>query len=382
MSQPDIRFKKPIYKVNSRLRDYLIATNREVDLPIAYQDLLNPIGSITLFDKQGNDTLWETVMYSEVDTQFVHEALRKIYADLKVAGDISVIDHLYIDRVDYCLYANTHPFRIRIVNKLNDLFDYFYIKRADASRVYGMELEHLLSPNKINYLVKGNTFVEEHIQGIPGDTFIKKYLNSGRCNPEKPCAEAKDCFVPVLVNLRNSLSNFNPLRIAKEFVKFNERSLVQLVGDMRNDNFVVEIIPDFDELYFRLRAIDFDQQCYEGNHSVYMPQFFRENNPIINLGMKSMTPVLELQYQKEERMRMLSRVKSVQDQLELLLVAMTGDELSTPDNTLQLKNELSELYQDEVFKTCTSMGSIVKCSLLMLEKYPVRNRNKVKANNV
>jgi hypothetical protein len=379
MTKAAIRFKKPIYKVSQALRSYLVSTNREIDLPITYQDLLNPVSAITLFDKEGKDTLWETVMYSEADTQFVHEALRKVYADLKVGGDISVIDHLYVDRVDYCLYANTHPFRVRIVNKLNDLFDYFYIKRADASRVYGMELEHLLSPNKINYLVKGNTFVEEHIQGIPGDTFIKKYLNSGRCNPGKPCSEARECFVPVLLNLQSSLTNFNPLRIAKEFVKFNERSLVQLLGDMRNDNFVVEIIPDFDELYFRLRAIDFDQQCYEGSHAVYMPQFFKENNPIINLGLKSMTPVLELQYQKEERMRLLTRVKSVQPQLANLLDAMASDELSTPDNTDQLKNELAELYEDDAFKSCTSMGSIVKNSLLMLEKYPVRKRIKVKA---
>ena len=27
------------------------------------------------------------------------------------------------------------------------------LKKADASRVYGLELEHILSPNKINYLV-------------------------------------------------------------------------------------------------------------------------------------------------------------------------------------------------------------------------------------
>jgi hypothetical protein len=379
MSRAAIRFKKPIYKVSNALRGYLAATGREIAMPITYQDLLHTTNTITLFDSQGNDTLWETVMYSSADIKFIHEALRQVYAYLKVGGDASVIDHLYIDRVDYCLYANTHPFRVRIVNKLNDLFDYFYIKRADASRVYGMELEHLLSPNKINYLVKGNTFVEEHIQGIPGDTFIKKYLNKGKCKSDGECANVRECFVPVLINLQNSLTNFNPLRIAKEFVKFNERSLVQLVGDMRNDNFVVEIIPDFDELYFRLRAIDFDQQSYEGNYAVYMPQFFKENNPIINLGLKSMTPVLELQYQKEERMRLLTRVKSIQGQLTSLLDAMASDELSTPDNTMQLENELAELYQDDSFKNCNSMGSIVKNSLLMLEKYPVRKRVKVKA---
>jgi hypothetical protein len=379
MSHAAIRLKKPIYKVSNALRGYLVATGREIDAPITYQDLLHTTNTITLFDNQGNDTLWETVMYSAADTKFIHEALRQVYAYLKVGGDTSVIDHLYIDRVDYCLYANTHPFRVRIVNKLNDLFDYFYIKRADASRVYGMELEHLLSPNKINYLVKGNTFIEEHIQGIPGDTFIKKYLNKGKCKSGSECTDVRECFVPVLINLQNSLTNFNPLRIAKEFVKFNERSLVQLVGDMRNDNFVVEIIPDFDELYFRLRAIDFDQQCYEGNYAVYMPQFFKENNTIINLGLKSMTPVLELQYQKEERMRLLTRIKAVQGQLNSLLDAMVSDELSTPDNTQQLKYELAELYDDGEFMACNSMGCIVRTSLHMLEKYPVRKRIKVKA---
>jgi hypothetical protein len=271
---------------------------------------------------------------------------------LKVAGDLSVINHLYIDRVDYCLYANTHPVRVRIVNKLNDLFDYFYIKQADASRIYGMELEHLLSPNKINYLVRGDTFIEEHIQGIPGDTFIQHYLKEGH--------------------------DFNPLRVAKEFVKFNERSLVQLLGDMRRDNFIVEILPDFDELHFRLRAIDFDQQCYEGSCRIYMPQYFKENNPILNLGFKSMSPVLELQYQKEERIRLNNRVKAAQQQLNLLLLAMVNDTLSKPENIKQLKGELANLYQDDGFLTCQTMGEIVQTSLAMLEKYPVRKRHNVK----
>lgn len=349
----EIRFKKPLYPISDMLRKYLVATHREISVPVSYNELMRYSGSFTLYDKSGNDTLWETLIYPESDRQFIHEALRKIYALLKVGGDLSVIDHLYIDRVDYCMYANTHPVRVRIVNRLNDLFDYFYIKRADASRVYGMELEHLLSPNKINYLVKGDTFIEEHIQGVPGDSFIQHYL-----------AEHKD---------------YNPIRVAKEFVKFNERSLVQLLGDMRRDNFVVEIIPDFDELHFRLRAIDFDQQCYEGSLRIYMPQFFRENNPIIQLGLKSMTEVLELQYQKEERTRMLNRVISAGAQLKQLLEAMSSDTLSTPENVDQLKNELAELYGDAEFVACQTMGTIVQTSLSMLEKYPVRKRSRVKS---
>ena len=41
-----------------------------------------------------------------------------------------------------------------------------------------MELEHFLSPNKINFVVCNNTLIEEHIQGIPGESFIKNYLKS------------------------------------------------------------------------------------------------------------------------------------------------------------------------------------------------------------
>jgi len=345
-----IRFKKPSYKVSEPLRTYLVDTNRETDVPILYADLLHHTSAITLRDQSGKDTLWETLIYTPGDTSYIHECLRVIYAHLKIGGDVSLINHLYIDRVDYCLYANTHPLRVRIVNRINDLFDYFYIKKADASRIYGMEFEHLLSPNKINYLVKGNTLVEEHIAGIPGDTFMKQYI--GR-------------------------QDYNPLRLAKEFVKFNERSLVQLLGDMRGDNYVVEVIPDFDDLYFRLRAIDFDQQCYEGSVKIYLPQYFRENNPIINLGFKSMSPVLELQYQHEERSRMLTRVRAAEQQIESLLRAMEQDELSAPDHVSQLRKELSALYEDDAFMMCNNMGSLLRTSLFMLEKYPVRKRHSI-----
>lgn len=343
-----IRFKKPSYPVSKALRGYLLLTERETDVAISYGDLLHHKSAITLLDKKGEDTLWETLVYNETDRRYIHECLRKVYAQLKVGGDVVAYDHLYIDRVDYCLYANTHPVRVRIVNRLNDLFDYFYVKQADMSRIYGMELEHLLSPNKINYLVKNHTLIEEHIQGIPGDMFIRNFL------PRQ---------------------DFNPLRVAKEFVKFNERSLVQLLGDMRNDNFVVEIIPDFDEQYFRLRAIDFDQHCYEGDLKIYMPQYFKENNPIINLGFKSMSPVLELQYQKEERTRLLTRVKAAGGQVEALLTAMRNEEIAPEENVKQLRFGLAELYKDNAFIEAQTMGELILTSLKMLEKYPVRKRN-------
>ncbi len=351
----DIRFKKPSYPVSQALRGYLQLNNRETDVPISYNDLIHYNSSVTLFDKKGADTLWETLIYSPSDQHYIHDCLKKVYAQLKVGGDVASVEHLYIDRVDYCLYANTHPVRARIVNKFNDLFDYFYIKKADMSRIYGMELEHLLSPNKIYYLVKGNTMVEEHIQGIPGDAFVKDYLP------------------------RN---DYNPLRVAKEFVKFNERCLVQLQGDMRNDNFVVEVIPDFDEMYFRLRAIDFDQFCYEGNVKVYLPQYFKQNNPIINLGFKTMSPVLELQYQKEERTRLLVRARAAGTQLAALLSAMRREELSTPENVIQLRDGLAMLYGDSAFQAAQTMGDLLTISLKMLESHPVRKRHQFRMKQI
>ncbi len=129
---------------------------------------------------------------------------------------------------------------------MNGNYDYMHIKTPDASRVYGLGLDHLLLPNYISYLVDEDTLVEEHIAGIPGDQFIKDYL---------------------------SFPNFNKVRF-KEFIKFNERCFVRLPGDMRSYNFVVEVTPDFEDKQYRIRAIDFDQQSYEGNKSVYLPQFF------------------------------------------------------------------------------------------------------------
>lgn len=343
-----IRKKKIIYKVSHPLRNYLINHNREQQLTTTYNDLMRYDTSIPLYDSRGVDTLWETVFYPQNEMKHIHDSLKYIYALLKADGDVSVIEHLFIDRVDICIYGNTKPFRVRIVNKINDLFDYFYVKIADSSRIYGLELEHLLSPNKINYFVCENTLIEEHIQGIPGDEFIRNHLQQ----------------------------SMNEMRLAKEFVKFNERCLVRLLGDMHSSNYVVEIIPDFDETHYRIRAIDFDQQSYEGRRAIYMPQYFKQNNPIISLGVNHMAPELEMQYQKEERSLIATRLKSRSSgqAIKDLLEAMVCDEISTPNNVYQLKQELAYLYKENDYLKCRNMGEIVKTSLQMVLTKPIRKK--------
>ncbi|MEI2737209.1 MAG: hypothetical protein V9F01_00320 [Chitinophagaceae bacterium] len=36
-----------------------------------------------------------------------------------------------------------------------------------------------------------------------------------------------------------------------------------------------------------IRCIDFDQQSYEGRKNLYLPQFFKENYPFVELGSLS-----------------------------------------------------------------------------------------------
>ena len=222
---PLISRKKQVYPISDLLREYLRQYGRDLSLPVQYTDLLRYDNAVTLFDQRGKDTLWETVFFPASDVSDILLALKTIYAELKADGDMSVTGHLTIDRVDLCTYGNTQPFRVRVRNLVNDNFDYFYIKRADASRVYGLELEHILSPNRISYLTSNQTLIEEHIAGIPGDVFFNNQLGE---------------------------ATTNPIRLCKEFVKFNERCFIRLLGDMHSSNFVVDLTPDFDEVLARV----------------------------------------------------------------------------------------------------------------------------------
>lgn len=333
--------KKIIYPIGAGLRRYLTQYGREVNIPIHYHELLRYTNSVALYDSKEQDTYWETVFYEQSDREEIHQNVKKIYALLKAGGDLSVMEHLYIDRIDLCVYGNTQPFRVRMVNRINDNFDYFYIKNADASRVYGLELEDLLSPNRISYLVHQNTLIEEHIAGIPGEKFMRLHMSD---------------------------PNLNPIRLAKEFVKFNERCFVRLLGDMHSSNFVIDVTPDFEETHYRIRAIDFDQQCYEAKKSIYLPQYFKENNALIQLGMDVITPESMRQYQREERSLIATRVKSSHTELEDILQTMENDQLAPKSHVDQLKNELAKHYQSKDFLKCNSMGEILRKSLSLVSR--------------
>ncbi len=331
-----ISHKKPIIPVSADLRKYLRTYQRETRLPVGYRELLDFKESFPVIDKFGKDTLWESPLYADIDLERIHAGLKKAYALLKASGNLRIVEHKYIERIDYCTFGNSHPFRVKIVNRLNDIYDYFYVKKADSSRIYGLELEEILSSNQVNYVVDGETLVEEHIAGIPGDVFARSRL-----------------YEP----------DYNMTRVAKEFVKFNERCIITLLGDMRAYNFVMQITPDFDDFQFKLRAIDFDQQFYEGNYKVYLPQFFKENYSYVKLAMEYLTEKTVQQYRQEEQSSIVHQVRSERHRLAALRDVSKKDYTSTPDKVEELKTGLADYFGDPRYLNCRSMGDIIELNI-------------------
>lgn len=334
--------RKPTYKIYGGLKDYLSKYDRSSPVSVSYDDLLRFSNSIPVLDKNDNDTLWVRVIYPEYEQETINESLLAIYQRLYSDGNKDV-SHLMVDAIDFCTFGNTRPFRIKVRNIYNDNYAYFYVKQADASRVYGLELEHIISPHRINFLIYEDTLIEEHIAGIPGDVFAAETLPSMKEGHK---------------------------RLAKEFVKFNQRCLIRLLGDMRAYNYVIVPTYDFDQIQYKVRAIDFDQQSFEGSLKVYRPQFFKDNIPYVKMVLEKLKDQSVRQYQKEERALIAKRCRSSYYRLNKLVDVMTEDDISTPQNIKRLRTDLSEYVRHKAFLDCKNMGDILRTALhYTVEKY-------------
>jgi hypothetical protein len=97
---------------------------------------------------------------------------------------------------------------------------------------------------------------------------------------------------------------------------------------------------------------------------MYLPQFFKENAPLVALCSKLLNKDSIEQYQTEERTMMAFRVASTRFRLMELLNIMSKDKISTPEKLMQLKTELGQFFQHPVmFTKSTSMGQLVKRQL-------------------
>jgi len=339
--------KKPAFPINQQLYDYLTEYNRNIKIPVFYDDLLRFAGAINVYDKNGEDTLWIRVYYADHEREEIDLSLKRMYLILHGDGSEDSLPFLTVDAIDYCTFGNSKPFRIKVRNILNDNHTYLYIKKADASRVYGLELEHILSPNNINFLVYKDTLIEEHVLGVPGDQFLVE-------------------------NMQN-VSSRGLKRLSKEFVKFNERCMIRFLGDMRSYNYVIVASYDFDQVEYRIRAMDFDQQSFEGNLKVYFPQFFKENFPFVKMVSENLQEESIEQYKKEERSAIARRLRSSHKRIYRLIDCMMNDNISTPEKIQQLKKDLQNYTLDKNFKSCKNMGEILNVAF----EFVVRNYENV-----
>ena len=334
--------KKPSFPVNDRFHKYLAKYNRNIKIPVFYDDLLRFSGSIVVYDQHEEDTFWVRCYYADHERNDIDNSLKKVYTILHSDGSDDSLEFLNVDAIDYCTFGNSKPFRIKIRNVLNDSFTYFYVKKADASRIYGLEFEHILSPHRINFLVYRDTLIEEHIAGIPGDVFIEDEL-------------------PVCDERAKT-------QIAKQFVKFNERCTIRLLGDMRSYNYVIIPTHDFDHVEYQIRAIDFDQQSFEGSLKVYRPQFFKENFKMVQLVADKLQESSIEQYRREERSLLAKRIINAQSRYKELMRCILNDQISNEPNVKQLRKELYEFSNDMKFKRARSMGQILRTALEFVKR--------------
>ena len=330
----DIQKRKPIYKIKSALKEHLKQYSRYALLPISYDDLCQYTNLVPITDDSGVPTLWYAVLYDRDLLEELQEKLTTVYELLVADGDD--IPYLSISSIEFCSFGNSKPFRIKVKNEINDNHDYFYIKKADASRVYGLELEEIFSPDKVSFIVGGNTMVIEHIVGIPCDEFVLKNEN---------------------VKIENRL------RFAKEFVKFNERCFTRLLGDMRAYNFIIEITQDFDNVQYRLRPIDFDQQNYEGRKSIYLPQYYKDNIALVELAQELCNSKTAAQYRREEHVAMKKRFLAAKQRTRSLIRRMKKDQVSSKAHVDTLKADLSNYHKNPKFLEVNTMAEILTLHL-------------------
>jgi hypothetical protein len=131
---------------------------------------------------------------------------------------------------------------------------------------------------------------------------------------------------------------------------------------MRAYNYVVVPTHDFDQVVYKIRPIDFDQQSFEGKLSVYRPQFFKENKALMDLVRDKLNHNSINQYKIEERSIVARRIISSGNRLIRLVKIMRAETLTLPENLKRLRQEIYKFTKDDSFKESQSMGDIMQAS--------------------
>lgn len=74
--------KKPSFPVKDFLFQYLKRYNRDMTIPVFYDDLLRFTGSVAVYDKNDEDTLWVSVYFSDSEREELVHNLKQVYTIL------------------------------------------------------------------------------------------------------------------------------------------------------------------------------------------------------------------------------------------------------------------------------------------------------------
>ena len=92
MEDLKISKKKPSYPISDKLHSYLKFYNRNIRLPIFYDDLLRFQGSVVVYDKNDEDTLWVRVYYNEFEREEIDRSLKLVYSILISDGNEDIFN--------------------------------------------------------------------------------------------------------------------------------------------------------------------------------------------------------------------------------------------------------------------------------------------------
>src|SRR5437763_10794523 len=129
---------------------------------------------------------------------------------------------------------------------------------------------------------------------------------------------------------------------------------------MPSDNFGLVGTPHLDAARIRIRAMDFDQQSYDGRKNFYLPQFFRENSALVRFCLKHLRMETARQYQREEQTLILQRASLASERLGLLLHDMARDPIAPQEKVHHLRAELARHYGRDAYLRCESMGALIR----------------------
>src|SRR5690554_128863 len=92
---------------------------------------------------------------------------------------------------------------------------------------------------------------------------------------------------------------------------------------------------------------------------MYLPQFFKENYPFVDMALKLLGEDSITQYQNEERSLMRRRVGANRYQLQRLIKTMRKDTITTDTHLGVLKRELADYHKNKTFLRLGSVGAVL-----------------------